>query len=160
MTDSGSVVWPLRKPFATTAGVSRTAAAAADTFPVCTALANVVTLEPNEVSPLAGPPNASRPNTSGNPIVALMPTPSPVGPFGSEIKAIVDVMPVPVSPLTELVKFCEICAGIDPGGIRLVRFWAICPGMDKIGNRSPKAPPGVIVREPPAPTGVLFKPVK
>ena len=48
-----------------------------------------------------------------------------------------------MSALSILVAFCDICARIEPGGIRLVKLCAICPGRAPTGARTPNGPSGV-----------------
>ena len=102
-SDKGNVVWPLRKPLAMAAGASRTAAAAPDALPDCTAWTNVVALDPNACSALIGPPSASIAKTSGSPAVVFISNPK----RGLKTKLTVDVRFRSVTVLTTLAKFCD-----------------------------------------------------
>jgi hypothetical protein len=95
-------VEPSRKPFVTTtAGISASAAAAADAFPACTAAVIATALEFSALSAFAGPPIPSMTNCSGNPRLRT--------------SRLMMAVPKFVNALIVLVVFCASCARIEPG---------------------------------------------
>src|ERR1700677_4497291 len=128
-------VEPLRKPFAMSAGAVRTAAIAADGCPACTAPVNATALEFSALSARPGAPIASKTNCK--------PTPKFTDGIAPALIAGLTTVLRLVSPVIVLVAFCDICARIEPGGIRLVKLCAICPGRAPTGARAPNGPSGV-----------------
>src|ERR1700733_11772660 len=129
-------VEPLRKPFAMSAGAVRTAAIAADAFPVCTAPVNATALEFSAASALPGAPIESKTNCKPGPKLTD-------GNSWATVWVGLIVVLRSVSPVIVLVAFCDICARIEPGGIRLVTLCAICAGRAPTGARAPSRPSGV-----------------
>src|SRR5580693_7990730 len=131
-------VEPLRNPFAMSAGAVRTAAIAADGCPACTAPVNATALEFSAASALPGAPIASKTSCKPGPKFTAGTEPK----LPTAIAGLTVVLRL-VSPLIMLVAFCDICARIEPGGIRLVKLCAICPGRAPTGARAPNGPAGM-----------------